>query len=208
MARAFQWTDDAITTAKRLFAEGHSASKIANEIGCSSRNAVIGKLSRLGIARGLAPRAEPSPLPSAPPREHTKPGFRVAKQQAQKSAAAQRALESSPAHQTKTFHPRNVAAKSDSDRREHFQRVADKALGKFEATLVASAEPVRFLERSAFQCAMPQAGWDDAPVTEKMVCGKPVQIGTSWCPACLNVVSAPSNLAAYKHRRMVGGIAA
>lgn len=45
------WTDDRIATLKRLWAEGRSATYIAEEIGGISRNAVIGKAHRLGLER-------------------------------------------------------------------------------------------------------------------------------------------------------------
>jgi GcrA cell cycle regulator len=44
------WTDERTTTAKRLFAEGFSYTEIGREIG-TTRNAICGKLTRLGIFR-------------------------------------------------------------------------------------------------------------------------------------------------------------
>ena len=43
------WTEEAVETLKRLAVEGLSAARIATELGASSRNAVIGKASRIGI---------------------------------------------------------------------------------------------------------------------------------------------------------------
>src|SRR6187397_2355649 len=63
------WTDDRVELLKRLWAEGLSASQIAGELGGITRNAVIGKVHRLG----LSGRAK-SPSSSAPrvrkPRSH------------------------------------------------------------------------------------------------------------------------------------------
>ncbi len=52
------WTDQRIANLKRLWADGLSASQIAAEIGGVTRNAVIGKVSRLGLSgrRQAAPR--------------------------------------------------------------------------------------------------------------------------------------------------------
>ncbi len=47
-----QWTDEAIETLKRLALEGMSAAAIAAALGAESRNAVIGKASRIGIRLG------------------------------------------------------------------------------------------------------------------------------------------------------------
>ena len=44
------WTDDRVETLKKLWADGLSASQIANELGGVTRNAVIGKVHRLGLA--------------------------------------------------------------------------------------------------------------------------------------------------------------
>ena len=43
------WTDDRVDTLKKLWTEGLSASQIAKELGGVSRNAVIGKVHRLGL---------------------------------------------------------------------------------------------------------------------------------------------------------------
>lgn len=61
------WTDERIEQLKSLWTEGLSASHIAKVMGGISRNAVIGKVHRLGLAgRAMAPRAERIRLPSAP----------------------------------------------------------------------------------------------------------------------------------------------
>jgi GcrA cell cycle regulator len=67
------WTDERIELLKRLWSEGSSASQIAAEIGGVTRNAVIGKVHRLGLSgRGKAkPAAAQRPpkatrVPSAP----------------------------------------------------------------------------------------------------------------------------------------------
>ncbi|MDQ3559688.1 MAG: GcrA cell cycle regulator, partial [Pseudomonadota bacterium] len=44
------WTDERVETLKRLWQEGLSASQIAAELGGVTRNAVIGKVHRLGLS--------------------------------------------------------------------------------------------------------------------------------------------------------------
>ena len=44
------WTDDRVELLKKLWAEGLSASQIARELGEVTRNAVIGKVHRLGLS--------------------------------------------------------------------------------------------------------------------------------------------------------------
>ncbi len=67
------WTEDREEVLKKLWAEGHSASQIAKELGGVTRNAVIGKVHRLG----LSGRATPSRPVKRPPRlAHPKPRIR------------------------------------------------------------------------------------------------------------------------------------
>jgi GcrA cell cycle regulator len=48
------WTDERVETLKRMWAEGQSASQIAKELGGVTRNAVIGKVHRLGLSNRVA----------------------------------------------------------------------------------------------------------------------------------------------------------
>ena len=44
------WTDERVELLKKLWADGLSASQIAAELGGVTRNAVIGKVHRLGLS--------------------------------------------------------------------------------------------------------------------------------------------------------------
>ena len=71
------WTDERVETLKRMWAEGQSASQIAKELGGVTRNAVIGKVHRLGLSNRapggredeeetpVAAKAEPKAEPAA-----------------------------------------------------------------------------------------------------------------------------------------------
>lgn len=89
------WTDERVETLKRMWNEGQSASQIAKELGGVTRNAVIGKVHRLGLsnrvggkededegtqvsAPAAAAKPEPAPRPepataSAPRAEPPRP---------------------------------------------------------------------------------------------------------------------------------------
>ena len=58
------WTDERVETLKRMWAEGQSASAIAKELGGVTRNAVIGKVHRLGLSNR---NDEPEPVPAPAP---------------------------------------------------------------------------------------------------------------------------------------------
>lgn len=49
------WTDERVTTLKKLWLDGLSASQIAKQLGGVTRNAVIGKVHRLGLSGRAAP---------------------------------------------------------------------------------------------------------------------------------------------------------
>ena len=72
------WTDERVELLKKLWAEGLSASQIANQLGGVSRNAVIGKVHRLKLSgRGRASPAQPrAKKPAAPVASTPKPAAR------------------------------------------------------------------------------------------------------------------------------------
>jgi GcrA cell cycle regulator len=50
-AEAMTWTDERTDRLRELYAEGHSCGYIARDIGGLTRNAIIGKIHRLGLRR-------------------------------------------------------------------------------------------------------------------------------------------------------------
>jgi len=57
------WTDERVELLKKLWAEGLSASQIAGELGGITRNAVIGKVHRLGLSGRAKSPSSASPRP-------------------------------------------------------------------------------------------------------------------------------------------------
>jgi len=90
------WTDERVETLRKLWLEGHSASQIAKQLGEVTRNAVIGKVHRLG----LSGRAAPS--------QPTRPAFKAPRpaRPAMVSTPAQRRTPDAPA----AFHAAPIAA--------------------------------------------------------------------------------------------------
>ncbi|MCH8491038.1 MAG: GcrA cell cycle regulator, partial [Oceanicaulis sp.] len=67
------WTEERVETLKKLWADGLSASQIAKQLGGVTRNAVIGKVHRLGLSGRAAPtppgrRPVTRPAPAPAPR--------------------------------------------------------------------------------------------------------------------------------------------
>jgi GcrA cell cycle regulator len=78
------WTDERVELLKKMWGEGQSASQIAKELGGVTRNAVIGKVHRLGLSnRAGAPSGLPegddeaaaaaSPAAPEPPKPEPRP---------------------------------------------------------------------------------------------------------------------------------------
>lgn len=55
MEASLSWTDERVTALKKLWLDGLSASQIAKQLGGVTRNAVIGKVHRLGLSGRAAP---------------------------------------------------------------------------------------------------------------------------------------------------------
>ncbi len=60
------WTDERVELLKKLWSDGLSASQIAAELGGITRNAVIGKVHRLGLSGRAKSASSSSPRPRKP----------------------------------------------------------------------------------------------------------------------------------------------
>ena len=60
------WTDERVELLKKLWADGLSASQIAAELGGITRNAVIGKVHRLGLSGRAKSHLSAAPRPRKP----------------------------------------------------------------------------------------------------------------------------------------------
>jgi GcrA cell cycle regulator len=60
------WTDERVELLKKLWLDGLSASQIAKQLGGVTRNAVIGKVHRLGLSGRAAPSQPTRPTFKAP----------------------------------------------------------------------------------------------------------------------------------------------
>ena len=78
------WTEDRVSVLKKLWLEGLSASQIAKQLGGVTRNAVIGKVHRLGLSGRAAP-SQPS-----------RPAFRAARPRPTQAPSAPRRIEPAP----------------------------------------------------------------------------------------------------------------
>jgi GcrA cell cycle regulator len=93
------WSEERIEQMKKLAGEGMSASQIAAELGGLSRNAVLGKLHRLGVSARPRP---PKPTKPTPPRAVRVAAPRPPKQEPDETAPL--VMDAGP--RTEAFRPR------------------------------------------------------------------------------------------------------
>ena len=105
------WTEERIERLKKMWADGSTASQIADELGGVSRNAVIGKAHRLGL------EARPSPVKPGEEKEHRAP---AAAAPTPKPAPAERAAPRSAAA-TATAAPEQAAPAHPAPQRQRAQ---------------------------------------------------------------------------------------
>ena len=79
----FNWDEKAVSTTRACWSEGLSASEIAGRLGGTTRNAVIGKLHRLGLLgrskriAPIKPKRQPIQRPQPVPIPYREPAKRV-----------------------------------------------------------------------------------------------------------------------------------
>jgi len=111
------WTEERIDRLKAMWAQGATASQIADELGGVSRNAVIGKAHRLGL------EARPSPVKPGDEKEHRAPAASAAP--APKPAPAERpaprAAAAAPAAAESAAAPSQPAARTPQRSQQELQ---------------------------------------------------------------------------------------
>ncbi|MEO0498326.1 MAG: GcrA family cell cycle regulator [Pseudomonadota bacterium] len=171
------WTDDRVELLKKLWLEGLSASQIAAQLGGVTRNAVIGKVHRLGMSgRVKAPSSAPR-TPRKKPSSGARSGAGAAG--ASSSAGAQsRRMGSSVV-------VGNVAMKDDAAPETEY-RLEQAA----EDVVIPLSQQLTLLEVSEKTCKWP-AG--DPTSSDFSFCGQPVKEGAPYCEYHCNIAYQPSN---------------
>lgn len=199
------WTDERVETLKKMWGDGQSASQIAKELGGVTRNAVIGKVHRLGLSNRAgtgtaAPAAKPalkekpseaveapSAKPVSKPAPKAKPSMAVAiKEELELDengipiSAARRAI--IPAGQPLPPQP-------------SANEISPEALAKVNE-VEKTAKRLTLMELTEKTCKWPVGD----PATEDFwFCGLPVQQGKPYCEAHVGVAFQP--MSARRDRR-------
>ena len=168
------WTDERIAALKQYWEEGRSASQIAEILGEGlSRNAVIGKAHRLGLA------SRPSPLKTGESRPaEARQAARAEPKAAPKAAAARpQPAPSAPAPAPVAAAPATPAATAAPAPRET-PPVADPAPPAARQAPRPKGARVTLLDLNDRICKWP-IGHPDEP--DFHFCGKPVNPGFPYC---------------------------
>ncbi len=187
------WTDDRVEKLKKLWGEGQSASQIAKELGGVTRNAVIGKVHRLGLSNrntGAAPKAaaetKAKPAPKPAPVEAAKP---KAKPKPKEPMQTQPAVPRPPEGRSTLPATRKqiIPAGQPLPPQPSANEISPEALAKVNE-VEKKAKKLTLMELTERTCKWPVGD----PATEDFwFCGLPVQQGKPYCEAHVGVAFQP-----------------
>lgn len=203
------WTDERVETLKRMWAEGASASQIAKELGQVTRNAVIGKVHRLGLSNRVAPggRGEEGEAAEEPPAAAVpEPAAAAPAPRAEPPAEPEEEPEA-PAGATEEEDEEEADAAPVPFRRQIIpagqplppQPSANEISPEAQAAALAveqSARRLTLMELTEKTCKWPVG---DPATPNFWFCGLPVQQGKPYCDAHVGVAFQP--MSARRDRR-------
>jgi GcrA cell cycle regulator len=197
------WTDERVEILKTMWTEGKSASQIAKELGGVTRNAVIGKVHRLGLSNrnggggtgAAAAPAQPAPAAkAAPARERADAAPEAAPE-------TPRAPEPEPAAPAATnvppMPPRKpiVTAGQPLPPQPSANEISPEALATVRE-VEKKARKIGLMDLTERTCKWPIGD----PATENFYfCGLPSQQGKPYCEAHVGVAFQP--MSARRDRR-------
>ncbi len=183
------WTEERVATLTKMWGEGQSASQIAKELGGVTRNAVIGKVHRLGLSNRTTTKAAAKPAKPAP-----KPKPKATAKE--KPAPREIPDKPAPALKTKT----EIPAVRDIPRKRPII-TAGKPLPPQPSASEVSAEAlanVAEIEKKAKKLTLMQltertCKWPigDPATDDFYFCGHPVQAGKPYCETHVAVAFQP-----------------
>ena len=186
------WTEDRVETLKRMWAEGQSASQIAKELGGVTRNAVIGKVHRLGLSNRAGGNASATTAKPAAKEKPAKPAAKPSKPAARKpeTAAAEPASEQSvapeapaPVQVRKPIIPAGQPLPPQPSANE----ISPEALETVRE-VEKTAKRLTLMELTERTCKWPIG---DPATDDFWFCGLPVQQGKPYCEAHVGVAFQP-----------------
>ncbi|MEO0635396.1 MAG: GcrA family cell cycle regulator [Pseudomonadota bacterium] len=173
------WTDDRVELLKKLWLEGLSASQIAAQLGGVTRNAVIGKVHRLGMSGRVKASSSSPRSASAAPRAARKKTATASRTAGQGSGATSQNKRTSSG-----VVMGNVAMKDAISPETEF-RLQQAA----EDVVIPLSRELTLLEVSERTCKWPTG---DPTSDDFSFCGAPVKEGSPYCEYHCKVAYQPS----------------
>ncbi|MGB3315803.1 MAG: GcrA family cell cycle regulator [Albidovulum sp.] len=190
------WTDERVETLKKMWTEGQSASQIAKELGGVTRNAVIGKVHRLGLSNRASGAPEPAKAKPAEPAPKAEPRA-AAPKPAPAKAEAKPAPRPEPAAAPVATHTRKpiIPAGQPLPPQPSAGEISPEALASVRE-IEKKARKISLMELTERTCKWPVGD----PATEDFwFCGLSAQPGKPYCEAHVGVAFQP--MSARRDRR-------
>ena len=181
------WTDDRVEILKKLWVEGQSASQIAKELGGVTRNAVIGKVHRLGLSnRATSSSSSKSDTKSKTSVKSMSDTKRVSnKTSASKVTSANSPSE--PRSNVTSLRRQIIPAGQPLPPQPSANEISPEALARV-SKIEKKAKKISLLELTERTCKWPVGD----PATEEFwFCGLPSQAGKPYCEAHVGVAFQP-----------------
>lgn len=175
------WTNERVEILTKMWAEGNSASQIAKELGGVTRNAVIGKVHRLGLSN----RATTSTSNKSESKTKSSP---KSSSKAQRKAQKIDATEPKPNNVT-SLRRQIIPAGQPLPPQPSANEISPEALARV-SEIEKQAKKLSLLELTERTCKWPVGD----PATEEFwFCGLATQSGKPYCEAHVGVAFQPMN---------------
>jgi GcrA cell cycle regulator len=189
------WTDDRVEILKKMWGEGQSASQIAKELGGVTRNAVIGKVHRLGLSNrtttGAPAPAAAAPKPEAKPKPAAKPAAKAKEEPKEEEVA-----EAAPAPRPNLpARAKIIPAGQPLPPQPSANEISPEALAKV-SEIEKKSKKIGLMDLTERTCKWPVG---DPATDDFWFCGLPVQQGKPYCEAHVGVAFQP--MSARRDRR-------
>ncbi|MGK7651807.1 GcrA family cell cycle regulator [Roseovarius sp. B08] len=185
------WSDERVELLKKMWSEGQSASQIAKELGGVTRNAVIGKVHRLGLSNrsGSGNGAAASEAPAkAKPATKAKPAAAKTKPAAPKPEAKKPEPKEEPAPTAAASRVKAIIpAGQPLPPQPSANEIDPEALAKV-SEIEKKAKRLTLMELTERTCKWPVG---DPATHDFWFCGLPVQSGKPYCEAHVGVAFQP-----------------
>ena len=180
------WTTERVEQLKRLWAEGQSASQIAKELGGVTRNAVIGKVHRLGLSNRVtsANKNDPKSKTNVKSEASSPNKFNPSK--------AETEFKSIPTPSKRQIIPAGQPLPPQPSANE----ISPEALAKV-SEIEKKAKKIGLMELTERTCKWPVG---DPATPDFWFCGLPTQSGKPYCEAHVGVAFQPMNTRRDKRR--------